>query len=56
MFRVYRYAVDYPAFAGKDLTPGKTLVEIVDEEEKAKNTQDDSSKDKKDDERNGKDS
>lgn len=36
VFRVYRYAIDYPAFAGKDLTPGKTLVEIVDEEEKAK--------------------
>ena len=27
----------HPAFAGKDLTPGKTLVELVDEEEKAKN-------------------
>jgi hypothetical protein len=37
VFRAYRYAVDYPAFAGKDLTPGKTLVELVDEEEKAKN-------------------
>jgi hypothetical protein len=36
VFRAYRYATDYAAFAGKDLTPGKTLVEIVDEEEQAK--------------------
>jgi hypothetical protein len=32
VFRAYRYGVDYPAFAGKDLTPGKTLIELVNEE------------------------
>ena len=36
VFRVYRYAADFPGLAGRDLTPGKTLVEIVDEQEKAK--------------------
>jgi hypothetical protein len=36
VFRVYRYAADYPGLAGRDLTPGKTLVEIIDEQEKAK--------------------
>jgi hypothetical protein len=28
VFRVYRYAADYPGLSGKDLTPGKTLEEI----------------------------
>jgi hypothetical protein len=28
IFRVYRYAADYPGLRGKDLTPGKTLEEI----------------------------
>jgi hypothetical protein len=28
LFRATRYALDYPAFQGKKLTPGKTLVEI----------------------------
>jgi hypothetical protein len=28
LFRVYRYAVDYPGLAGKTLTPGKKLEEI----------------------------
>jgi hypothetical protein len=32
VFRAYRYGVDYPAFAGKDMTPGRTLVELVNEE------------------------
>jgi hypothetical protein len=28
VFRVYRYAADYPGLSGRDLTPGKTLEEI----------------------------
>jgi hypothetical protein len=36
VFRVYRYATNYVGFRGKDLTPGKTLVELVDEAEKEK--------------------
>jgi hypothetical protein len=28
IFRVYRYAADFPGLRGKDLTPGKTLEEI----------------------------
>jgi hypothetical protein len=28
LFRAPRYAPDYPAFAGKDLTPGKTIEEL----------------------------
>jgi hypothetical protein len=28
VFRVYRYAADFPGLRGKDLTPGKTLEEI----------------------------
>ncbi len=36
LFRATRYAVDYPGLVGRDLTADKTLVEIVDEEEKAK--------------------
>jgi hypothetical protein len=31
LFRALRYALDYPAFAGRTLTPGKTLVEIQQE-------------------------
>jgi hypothetical protein len=45
VFRVYRYAADYPGLAGRDLTPGKTLVEIVDEQEKAKSQDADDKKD-----------
>ena len=29
VFRVYRFAHDYPAFAGKDLTPGPALTDYV---------------------------
>ncbi len=38
LFRATRYALDHPAFAGRTLTPGKTLVEIEEEfdEEKSK--------------------
>ncbi len=36
LFRATRYALDHPAFAGKAFTPGKTLVEIEQEFEKAK--------------------
>jgi hypothetical protein len=28
VFRSYRYAANYPGFAGKDLTPGKTIEEL----------------------------
>jgi hypothetical protein len=28
LFRAYRYATDFPGFAGKDLMPGKTLAEL----------------------------
>jgi hypothetical protein len=27
LFRAFRYAPSYPGFAGKDLTPGKTIEE-----------------------------
>ncbi len=38
LFRATRYALTHPAFAGRSLTPGKTLVEIEEEydQEKAK--------------------
>jgi hypothetical protein len=29
LFRAYRYAADYPAFDGKELTPGRKLVEVA---------------------------
>lgn len=29
VFRAYRYAADFPGLAGKDLTPGKAMTEIV---------------------------
>ncbi|MDZ4779932.1 MAG: aryl-sulfate sulfotransferase [Planctomycetia bacterium] len=48
VFRAYRYAADYVGFQGKDLTPGKTLVEIVDEAEKAKEQAKDKEAEKKD--------
>jgi hypothetical protein len=35
LFRATRYALDYPAFIGKTLKPGKTLVEIQQELDKA---------------------
>jgi len=28
LFRAYRYGVDYPGLAGKDLKPGKTIEEL----------------------------
>lgn len=31
VFRVYRYARDYPGFAGKDLTPGPALTDYLEE-------------------------
>ena len=34
LFRATRYALDHPAFTGKTLTPGKTLVEIQQELDK----------------------
>jgi hypothetical protein len=34
LFRAYRYATDFPGFAGKNLTPGKTLEELQKEPEK----------------------
>lgn len=33
LFRATRYAVDHPAFAGKSLAPGKTLVELQAEDD-----------------------
>jgi Arylsulfotransferase (ASST) len=36
VFRVYRYAKDYPGLAGKDLTPGKTVEELLKEEKDKK--------------------
>jgi len=35
LFRAPRYALNYPAFEGKTLKPGKTLVEIQEERERA---------------------
>ncbi|HEV3116834.1 MAG TPA: aryl-sulfate sulfotransferase [Gemmataceae bacterium] len=34
LFRAYRYATNYPALAGKDLTPGKTVEELQVKDEK----------------------
>jgi hypothetical protein len=34
LFRATRYAIDYPAFKGKTIAPGKTLVEIQQELDK----------------------
>jgi len=36
VFRVYRYGPDYPGLAGRDLTPGKTVEEMLKEEKAAK--------------------
>ena len=36
LFRATRYALDYPAFQGKSITPGKTLVEIQQELDKSR--------------------
>jgi hypothetical protein len=36
LFRAARYALSHPAFAGRMLTPGKTLVEIEEEFDKQK--------------------
>jgi hypothetical protein len=40
MFRATRYAVNHPAFEGKTLKPGKTLVEIQEERDQAQLNQD----------------
>jgi hypothetical protein len=40
VFRAYRYGVDDPAFAGKDLTPGNTLVEIAEATKNASDNRD----------------
>jgi hypothetical protein len=44
LFRANRYALDYPAFAGRTLVPGKTLVEIEDEFDKQKSEADTAAK------------
>jgi hypothetical protein len=36
VFRVYRYARDYPGLAGRDLTPGRTIEEMERKESKEK--------------------
>jgi hypothetical protein len=38
LFRAYRYATNFPAFAGKELTPGKTLEELQPKEPEKKET------------------
>jgi hypothetical protein len=40
MFRATRYAVNHPAFEGKTLKPGQTLVEIQEERDRAQAKQD----------------
>jgi hypothetical protein len=35
LFRAKRYGLEHPAFAGRTLAPGKTLVELADERERA---------------------
>jgi hypothetical protein len=40
LFRATRYALDHPAFAGRTLKPGKTLVEIEEEFDKQKSKAD----------------
>ena len=40
LFRATRYALDYPAFQGRALRPGKTLVEIQEERDRAQGDQD----------------
>jgi len=40
LFRATRYALNHPAFEGKTLKPGKTLVEIQEEREQAQPKQD----------------
>jgi hypothetical protein len=40
LFRSTRYAMDHPAFEGKTLKPGKTLVEMQEEREQAQPNQD----------------
>jgi hypothetical protein len=40
MFRATRYALNHPAFEGRTLKPGKTLVEIQEEREHAQSIQD----------------
>jgi len=39
VFRVYRYAADYPGLIGKNLTPGKTIEELQSTEASAQNKQ-----------------
>jgi hypothetical protein len=34
LFRATRYSLDFPAFKGRTLTPGKTLVELQQELDK----------------------
>src|SRR5262249_33912429 len=36
MFRANRYATSHPAFSGRDLTPGKTIEELQQEQAKKK--------------------
>jgi hypothetical protein len=40
LFRATRYALDHPAFAGRTLKPGKTLVELEEEFDKQKSKAD----------------
>src|SRR5262249_45921002 len=40
MFRATRYGLSHPAFEGKTLKPGKTLIEIQEERDQAQSNQD----------------
>ena len=46
LFRAVRYPLDFPAFTGKDLKSGKTLVEIQEELDKEKSKADAAAKEK----------
>ena len=46
LFRAVRYPLDFPAFKGKDLKPGKTLVELQEDLDKEKSKADAAAKEK----------
>jgi hypothetical protein len=52
VFRAYRYGVDDPALADKDLTPGKTLVEIAEEKKTATNSANEANRERQRDDEN----
>jgi hypothetical protein len=52
VFRAYRYGADYPALAGKKLTPRKTLVEIAEEKRTSANSASDANRERQRDDQN----